>query len=303
MDAATTPTADPRTSVVMITRDRREEVLRTLERLSALPERPPLTVVDNASSDGTADAVRRAFPQVLVVALGTNLGAAGRNIGVDRAATPYVAFCDDDSWWAPGALARVADAFDAHGRLAVVQGHILVGAEERDDPVCAQMADSPLPAAPELPGRAIASFVACVAAVRRSAFREVGGFDRRFLVGGEEEHLSADLASAGWALSYLPEALGHHHPPKAAPRHDRRRIGIRNALWFAWLRRPLRSALRRTWDMARRVPKDRISALAFLDAARGLPWVVRERRVVPPPVEHTYRLLDAPQMRARTYRS
>jgi len=303
MDAASTPTPDPRTTVVMITRNRRAEVLRTLWLLSDLPERPPVIVVDNASTDGTPEAVRGAFPEVLVVGLGTNLGAAGRNIGVDRAATPYVAFCDDDSWWAPGALGRVADAFDAHERLAVVQGHILVGDEERDDPVCAEMADSPLPTAPAVPGRAIASFVACVAAVRRSAFRDVGGFDRRLMVGGEEEHLSADLASAGWALSYLSEAVGHHHPPKSAPRHGRRRIGIRNALWFAWMRRPLLSALRRTWDMARRVPKDRVSALGFLDAARGLPWVVRERRVVPRLVERGYRLLDKPQMHARSYRS
>ncbi len=294
---------DPRVSVVTITRDRREELLRTLGHLTALPERPRIIVVDNHSSDGTVDAVRAGFPEVDVVALEENLGAAGRNVGVSRAGTPYVAFSDDDSWWAPGALRLVADVLDVHGRLAVVQGHILVGDRERDDPIHAQMAASPLSPEPGVPGHPIASFVGCVSAVRRSAFLAVGGFDARLLVGGEEEHLSADLAAAGWSLAYVPEARGHHHASPKRGRDARRRQGIRNTLWFAWLRRPLGSAVRRTLVMARRVPKDRVSAHGFLDAARGLPWVVRERRVVPPHVERRLRLLDEPQMRSRRYRS
>ena len=60
---------DARTSVVVITRDRREQVVRTLARLADLPERPPVILVDNASSDGTADLVRGLFPHVHVVSL------------------------------------------------------------------------------------------------------------------------------------------------------------------------------------------------------------------------------------------
>lgn len=294
---------DPRVSVVTITRDRREELLRTLGHLTALPERPRVIVVDNGSSDDTVEAVRERFPQVDVVALEINLGAAGRNLGVDRAKTPYVAFSDDDSWWASGALTRIADVLDAHPRLAVAQGHILVGEEERDDPIHAEMADSPLPPEPDMPGHPVASFVGCVSVVRRSAFLAVGGFDERLLVGGEEEHLAADLAAAGWSLAYIPEARGHHHASSKRGRDARRRQGIRNTLWFAWLRRPLGSAVRRTLMMARRVPKDVVSARGFLDAARGLPWVLRERRVVPPHVERRLRLLDEPQMSSRRYRS
>src|SRR5262245_15594133 len=102
---------DPRVSVVIITHNRKEEVLTTLGHLSRLPERPPILLVDNGSSDGTAAAVAAHFPGVQVVPAGGNLGAAGRNLGVRRAPTPYVAFCDDDTWWEPGALARAADLF------------------------------------------------------------------------------------------------------------------------------------------------------------------------------------------------
>jgi len=93
----------PRVSVVVVTRDRRAGLLATLERLVALPERPPVIVVDNGSSDGTPAAVRGRFPGVEVITLGYNAGSAGRTAGVRCARTPYVAFSDDDSWSAAAA--------------------------------------------------------------------------------------------------------------------------------------------------------------------------------------------------------
>src|SRR3954451_7339087 len=93
---------EPRVGVVVITWQRREEALACVQRLVDLPEQPPIVLVDNGSADGTADAVRARFPGVEVVALRENRGAVGRNVGVERLGTPYVAFCDDDTWWEPG---------------------------------------------------------------------------------------------------------------------------------------------------------------------------------------------------------
>src|SRR5215203_4712430 len=58
---------DPRVAVVMITYNRREEVLRTLEQVARLPEAPRTVVVDNGSTDGTAAAVAARFPQVEIL--------------------------------------------------------------------------------------------------------------------------------------------------------------------------------------------------------------------------------------------
>jgi GT2 family glycosyltransferase len=127
---ATSP-GDDRVAVVLITHNRLIEVLRSLGHLTAMPERPRVVVIDNASTDGTAEAVAEQFPMVEVVDAGGNLGAASRTIGMRRVDAPYVAFCDDDTWWEPGTLRRAADLFDAHPPLAVVTGRVLVGPEAK----------------------------------------------------------------------------------------------------------------------------------------------------------------------------
>src|ERR1700712_1079097 len=117
-----------------MTRDRWPDLQTSLPRHEA-----PVILVDNGSSDGTPRLGREHFPEVEVVELSRNVGSVARNIGVERARTPYVAFADDDSWWAPGALSQAVEVFDAHPRLAVLAGRMLVGPAERPDPICALM--------------------------------------------------------------------------------------------------------------------------------------------------------------------
>ncbi|WP_217640839.1 glycosyltransferase family 2 protein [Blastococcus tunisiensis] len=288
-------TEDPRVAVVVITHQRRDEVLRALDRLLALPEQPRVVVVDNGSTDGTADAVRARFPQVELVASPENLGAVGRNVGVGLLDAPYVAFCDDDTWWEPGSLTAAADVLDAHPRLAVVTARILVEPGGTEDPIVAELRDSPVHGADWLPGPALGSFLAGASVVRREAFLAVGGFSERLWLGGEEELMAGDLAAAGWELCYLPQLTVHHQASRARDPHRRRRDGIRNTLWTTWLRRPLRPALRRTVHLLRTVPRDRVTARGLLDAARGLPWVLRERRVLPPHAEARFAALEDAQ--------
>ncbi len=286
---------DPRVSVVVITHQRRDEVLLALSRLVALPEQPHVVVVDNGSTDGTAAAVAERFPQVELVASPENLGAIGRNVGVARVDTPYVAFCDDDTWWDPGSLRTAADVLDAHPRLAVVTARILVEPGGREDPIVPELRDSPVRGAGWLPGPALGSFLAGASVLRREAFTEVGGFCERLWLGGEEELMAGDLAAAGWELCYLPALTVHHQASKARDSHRRRRDGIRNTLWTTWLRRPVRPALRRTVHLLRTLPRDRVTAQGLWAAARGVPWVLRERRVLPPHAEARFAALEHAQ--------
>jgi GT2 family glycosyltransferase len=292
-----------RVTVVVITRNRRPELVRTLERMTALPERPPVIVVDNASSDGSAAAAREHFPGVTVIEAARNLGAAGRNVAVRRVTTPYVAFCDDDIWWEPGALARAADLLDACPPLASVTGRILVEPGGKEDPITPELRHSPVPGPPWLPGPALLSILAGASMLRVAAFRQAGGFSPRLWLGGEEELLSLDLAAAGWWMCWAEDVIVHHTASAVRDPRQRRVLGIRNTLWTAWLRRPPGGAVRRTAAVLRSVPKDPASAAAVARAVAGLPWVLRERRVIPASVEAGLRRLEEPQRRsvARRY--
>jgi GT2 family glycosyltransferase len=251
-------------------------------------------VADNASSDGTVDAVRTQHPDVGLLALNENRGASARNAAVRALATPYVAFSDDDSWWEPGALQRAAETLVAHPQLGLLAARVLVGPQRRLDPACAEMARSPLTDAggPEVPGVPLLGFVACGAVVRRTAFLQVGGFDARYGIGGEERLLAGDLVAAGWLVRYLPALVALHWPSDVGGRAGRRARVVRNDLWSAWLRRP-----------PRRIPVATLRALAAGGAGwqtlrgagaalGGLPWILRERRPHPNAVEAATRLLE-----------
>lgn len=283
-------------TVVIATRDRRAELGRTLGRLAELPERAPVIVIDNGSSDGTAAMVRDRYPAVTLVELGRNLAAAARNEGVRRARTPYVAFSDDDSWWEPGSLRRAAEVFAAHPRLGVIAASILVGLTAEPDPINATLAASPLPPG-TLPGPRVLGFLACGSVVRRDAFLAAGGFSPLLVIGGEEELLAYDLAARGWAAAYVPDVVARHCPSAKRDAVGRRRLEARNHALIAWLRRPLRAALSLTVDLARRAWRDPSAARALPGLLRCAPQIIAGRHRLPPRVEAGIRLLEAHHVR------
>jgi GT2 family glycosyltransferase len=280
-------------TVVVATRNRRPGLCRTLEYLAALPERPPIVVVDNGSTDGTADAVREKFPQVELVLLRRNLGAHARNYGVHRARTPYVALSDDDSWWEPGALTRAVSVLEDHPRLGLVAGTTLVGEENDPDPLNAVLAASPLTRG-ALPGPRVLGFLGCAAVARRDAFLAAGGYSRLLCIGGEEELLAYDLAALGWAISYRPDVVVHHWPSAARDPRRRRAQELRNRVLIGWLRRPLAHALAETGGLAAAARRDRdpVTARALAETLLNLPRALSRRRLLPASVEADIQLLE-----------
>jgi GT2 family glycosyltransferase len=283
-------------TVVIATRNRAVALRRTLERLAALPDRPAaVVVVDNASADGTPDMVAERFPDVTVLRLARNEGAVARNHGVAAAPTPYVAFADDDSWWAPGALTRSAELFDACPRLALVAARTLVGPRERLDPMAGVMAAAPLGVPPDLPGPAVLGFLACSAVVRRSAFLACGGFDPVVFFMGEEQRLAWDLYSAGWGLAYCDDVVAHHHPAPAtaADRARKHMLATRNRALTAWMRRPYRVAVAQSAALLRDAVTDPVARRAALQLLARLPAGLARRRAPRPALEAALHRLAA----------
>jgi GT2 family glycosyltransferase len=272
-------------SVVIITRDRPTELARTLDRLAGAGEAEEIVVVDHGAGG-------LGLPGVTVLEPGRDLGAAGRTLGAAAARSPYVAFCDDDSWWAPGALTRAAEILHAHPTVGLVAARVLLGDAGRLEPACAAMAASPLAPAPGLPGPRVLGFVACGAVVRRAAFLAAGGFEPRYGVGGEEALLAATLADRGWDLVYVDELVVHHHPSRIRDLAARRAVQLRNDLWSAWLRRSAGRVLGETARALRAAVREPAARGALRDAVAGLPWALAGRRPVRPGVERDLRRLD-----------
>jgi len=283
----------PAVTVVVATRNRLPSLTTTLEALARLPGPPPVVVVDDASDDGTAAAVEAAFPDVRLIALDRNHGPSARNLGVAAATTRYVAFADDDSWWAPGSLEQSAACLDRFPTVGLLAARVLVGPGERLDPTCEAMRDSPLPPDPSLPGPRVLGFVACGAVVRRSAFLGAGGFPERYAVGGEEQPLAMAMATRGWELVYVDDVVAHHHP--AATGRDpaaRRRHVAANALRTTWLHRSGLGLWQGTAAVLRDAAADPAAGRGVVDAVRDLPWILRTRRPVTARVEAWRRLVS-----------
>ncbi|MEV6805551.1 glycosyltransferase [Streptomyces sp. NPDC051132] len=283
---------DPRITVAVITRDRPASLLRTLDALAALPERPPVVVVDNSRADTTRRAVAGHPAVTRLLRPARNTGAVGRTLAARHARTPYVAFSDDDSWWEPGSLARAADLLDRHPRLGLLAARTLVGAEAAEDPLNAVLAASPLPARPDLPGRPVLGFLGCACVVRREAFLGVGGYHPLLFFGGEETLLAYDLAAAGWGVTYEPALCARHHPEDHG-RTGRSSLVRRNHVLTTCLRRPWPVALRAGTDLALAAAAGRPGARrALKEAVARFPAALARRRPLPPRVEHAARLLD-----------
>lgn len=269
---------------MVATRDRRDDLERSLPRHEV-----KVIVVDNGSVDGTAAAVRERHPRIEVVELGANRGAPARNVGVARAGTPYVAFADDDSWWAPGALALAADVLDAYPRVAVLAARVLVGGSQRLDPTCSNMATAPLGISSGYPGPPVLGFIACGAVVRRDAFLACGGFDDVVFFAGEEERVALDLAAAGWALAYVPAVVAHHYPSPVRDIVHRRALTVRNHVLVAVLRRPWTVVAHRMIGALR---GDGVSRAGLRLALPRIPRAWARRRRLPDDVETARRALD-----------
>ncbi|CAN5782552.1 glycosyltransferase family 2 protein [soil metagenome] len=191
-----------------------------------------VVVVDNASSDGSVETLRRREPEVEVVALSRNLGyGTAANRGVARTTAPYVAVMNPDVVVEPGSTKALVEALDADPGLAVVGPRVESPGGDlypsvRTFPDLADAAGHAFfhfvwPANPFSRryrmldwDHAAAADVDWVAGnhflVRRRAWDEVGGFDESFFMYMEDVDPCLRLRRAGWRTGYEPAARVTH---------------------------------------------------------------------------------------------
>jgi len=241
-----TPETPPRVSVIVPARNAEDELRRlfaALHEQTAAREAFEVLIVDDASTDGTADAVR-AEPLALLLEVPAAVGPyPARNLAAQTARGDLLAFTDADCIPSREWIERGIAAFHAQD-VDMIAGGIRIPLGER--PTAVSMVDAARHLDQEL--YATRGYGATANMwVRRSVFDEVGGFNKQILSGGDWEfgHRSGAL---GKKLVYAPEARVDHPPRERARELARKgyRIGIGNAQQRLYAEGPLRQG-RAVW--------------------------------------------------------
>lgn len=202
----------PRVSVIVVTYNRVEQLRRCLTAVTAL-DYPDfeIVVVDDGSTDGTGEMVRRMFPQVRYFAQPTNIGEpAVRNIGLRAAQGDIIALTDDDCVPPRDWLRRHVRHYD-DPRIGAVGGLQVAVAPNFYDHFESAQYDMHLDTLERIDRvEAFEHVITGNLSVRREAVDRVGGFDERFRLDGADADFTRRVGRAGYSIVRDPDLqVGH----------------------------------------------------------------------------------------------
>jgi GT2 family glycosyltransferase len=209
------PASGVRSTVVVVTWRGRDHIDACLDAL-ADQHRPHSTlIVDNASTDGTAEKIAR---QPRVIRLSRNRGyAGGIAAALKEVRTPYVAWLNDDAEPAPSWLAELEDTLDADPGSAAAgavltdrDGHVTSAGVRLTDDGHGRDADAPTPG--------VFGFCGGAALLRTDALRAIGGVPAGFFCYYEDTDTAWRLRLTGWQVHTVPKATAvHRHGASSRP--------------------------------------------------------------------------------------
>jgi len=224
----------PDLTAIVVAHDVRDEVLQCVDALAEHRGALDLQVivVDNASRDGTGDAVRRRHPDAEVLRVGHNAGMVARNAGLERARGRLRMFIDSDATVTEGALETLARVFDEHPtvglagpRLVYRDGSLQLSARRYPPLLLPVLRRPPLGRWLEQ-GRTVREHLmaeerhdrrrrveyvlgACQM-FRAEAQAGAGGIDRRIWYGHDDADWCFAVRLAGWDVAYVADAVVVH---------------------------------------------------------------------------------------------
>lgn len=189
-------------------------------------------VVDNGSTDGSADAVHARFPEVKLIRRPTNEGTAARSHAFGVARGEYLILLDDDSYPLGDTARRSVEWMDAHPEAGAVVGRVVLsdGSEE----ACA------------LPSVMLSGAVC----IRRNVLQQVGGFRPEFFRKAGEYDLSFRIWAAGFRVERFEDLLyGHDKVPAGRSAELAHFMDLRNNLILVerFFDKPMRRAYRKDY--------------------------------------------------------
>jgi len=280
-------------SIVICTRNRAAQLIGALNSLECLSTEHEweAVVVDNASTDGTADVIRHAAsrqPRIRYVHVERiGLGAA-RDFGWRQARGRLLSFTDDDCYLTPDYVDSVIRVFDEHPEIGFMGGKILLFDPE-DLPITIDLRLHPV----HIPARRFVAAGAVQGAnlsFRRETLQRIGGFDPEFGAGTafpcEDIDAVAAALWAGIAGRYDPAPVVLHHHRRRASDLSRIVAGYDRGRGAYYMKYILRSDTRRAYLLgwargtARRLHPSGLSRLAR-EMRSALAYLTARRRVIP----------------------
>ena len=247
----------PLVSALIVSYNVRELLVDCLRAFYASSDVPvEAVVVDNASKDGSADAVEREFPQARVIRLPKNVGyGRANNRGLQECSGRFVLLLNPDVTVGEGCVGRLADFLLVRPDVGAVGPRILRPDGSLDR---AGRRGFPTPAAafyrlsglsrlfpksrrfnrynmghlPEGEAHEIDSGTGACLLLRRAAVDRVGFFDPDFFMYGEDLDLCFRLKLGGWKVLYLPTATAVHLKGQSTQQATRRMLyEFHSAMW------------------------------------------------------------------------
>ncbi len=280
---------NPPVSVVIITRNRAEDLLRCLRSIAAQDYTDiEIIVVDNGSTDNTIEAISAAYPAVTLLQQGHNTGAPeGRNIGIKHAKGELVLCVDDDAELPDAQTIRKSiPYFQKDPQLACLSFTVF---DQYGQVVRKLIPRRDRKLISEDTFGAMFSATGCV--MRRTAFLEVGGFWKDLSpYFGEEPELSYRFLDNGYHILLTPHIIVRHYESTAERAPDRRLYyGTRNTPWLALRNFPWYAVFILTtlsWGyfflIAIRYRQLRVFLRAVMASIRHMPAVYRIRQPIKP---------------------
>jgi GT2 family glycosyltransferase len=254
--------------VIILSWNRRQDILDTLEHLRLQTYRDyEVVVIDQASDDGTPEAVAQRFPEVRLVSLDRNLGVpGGRNVGVEHARGELLVFLDNDAFLEPEGLDKLVAKFDAEPAVGILGCRIenfFTGEMDHGSWVYPKNRKGDYEREFET-----YTFAGGGSAMRRRTFDEAGGYWADLFMYWEECDLSLRAMKAGHRLLYFPSVVVRHRtsPEKRLPTGRSLAMTLRNSLWTNWRSLPRVAALTSTVV--------RVSAYLVKGVRSGCAWAV-----------------------------
>lgn len=189
-------------SIVMLAWNRKDDVRESLKNIYLCHYAPlEVIVVDNFSTDGTAQMIEQEFSGVRLIKLPRNMGIEGFNIGFLNAKGKYILVLDDDSYPEKDSINKMVNEFETYPDIGVVGFNIInthSGVSENERRLNGATSVDDL------------YFVGCGAGIRRNCFEKVGLYESSLFLYVNEIEFTIRCWEAGYRVVIYKDIIAYH---------------------------------------------------------------------------------------------